>query len=111
VSIDVRELCPSCNGTGKVRPPVLIVEDIDNDLQLLIKIQKEKNLTLALHPFLYSYLITRFYPIKWMIKYKCRIKLQAKSTFQLLEYKFYSKNLGEINLWNQDDKKYLKYLD
>jgi ribonuclease G len=111
VSIDVRELCPSCNGTGKVRPPVLIVEDIDNDLQLLIKIQKEKKLTLALHPFLYSYLITRLYPIKWMIKYKCRIRLQVKPSFQLLEYKFYSKNLGEINLWNQDDKKYLKYLD
>ena len=111
VSIDVREMCPSCNGTGKVRPPVLIFEDIDNNIQLLIKIQKERNLTLALHPFLYSYLLTHFYPIKWMIKYKCRIRLQAKPTFQLLEYKFYSKNLGEINLWEHDDKKYLKYLD
>jgi len=111
VTIDVRETCPSCNGTGRVRPSVLIIEDIENNLQLLVQIQKEKSLTLALHPFLYSYLITRFYPIKWMIKYKCFIKLQAKPSFQFLEYKFYSKNLGEINLWDNDDKKYLKYLD
>jgi len=111
VTIDVRETCPSCSGTGRVRPSVLIIEDIDNNLQLLVKIQKEKNLMLAVHPFLYSYLIAHFYPIRWMIKYKCCIRLRAKTSFQFLEYKFYSKNLGEINLWSQDDKKYLKYLD
>jgi ribonuclease G len=99
VSIDVREVCPSCNGTGMVRHPILIIDDINNSLQLLVKTQKEKNLTLALHPFLHSYLSRRFYRIKWMIKYKCYIRLQAKKSFQLLEYRFYSKKLGEINFW------------
>ena len=111
VSIDVRETCPSCNGTGVVRPPVLIIEDIVNNLQVLVKIQKEKNITLVIHPFLYSYLKSHFYPVKWMIKYKCRIKLQAKTSFQLLEYKFFSKRLGEINFWEPDNKKYQKYLN
>ncbi len=104
VSIDVREMCPSCNGTGMVRPPILIIDDISNSLQLLVKTQKEKNLTLALHPFLYSYLIKHFYRIKWMIKYKCWIKLQARNSFQLLEYRFYSKKLGEINFWTPNEK-------
>ena len=111
MSIEMRESCPSCNGSGIVRPSVLIVEDINNSLQLLIKAQKEKNLILAVHPFLYSYLMTHFHPVRWAIKYKCRVKLQAKTTFQLLEYKFYSKNLGEINLWNSDNEKHLKYLN
>jgi ribonuclease G len=99
VNIDVREICPSCNGTGMVSPPVLIIDDIDNSLQLLVKTQKEKNLTLAVHPFLYSYLSKHFYRIKWMIKYKCYLRLEAKNAFQLLEYRFYSKKLGEINFW------------
>ena len=111
VSIDVRETCPSCNGTGMVRPPVLIVEDIENNIQLLVNAQKEKNLTLALHPFLYSYLVTHFYFFRWIFKYKCRIKLQPKASFEMLEYKFYSKKCGEINFWDNNDKKHLKYLN
>jgi ribonuclease G len=99
VAIDVRETCPSCNGTGMVSPPILIIDDIDSSLQLLVKTQKEKNLTLAVHPFLYSYLTKHFYRIRWMIKYRCYIRLQAKKSFQLLEYRFYSKKLGEINFW------------
>ena len=110
VSIDVRERCPSCNGTGMVKPPILIVEDIDNSLKTLVKTQKEKNITLVLHPFLYAYLTKRFFPLKWIIKYKCHIKLQEKSSFQLLEYKFYSKKTGEINFWKTDSERYIKYL-
>jgi len=104
VTIDVRENCPSCNGTGMVRPPVLIIDDICNSLQLLVKSQKEKQLTLAVHPFLHAYLTKRFYPLRWMIQYKCRLKLNSKSSFQLLEYRFYSKKLGEINFWTQPNK-------
>ena len=104
VSIDVRETCPSCNGSGMIRPPVLIVDDIRDNLQLLVKSQKEKELTLALHPFLHAYLTRHFYPIRWMIKYKCRLKLQPKNSFQLLEYRFYSKRLGEINFWTHPNK-------
>ena len=104
VSIDVRETCPSCNGTGMVRPPVLIVDDIVNYMQLLVTTQKEKSLTLVLHPFLHAYLMKHFYPLKWMIKYKCHIKLEKKNSFQLLEYRFYSKRLGEINFWSPNEK-------
>jgi ribonuclease G len=99
VNIDVRETCPSCNGSGLVRPPILIMDDIRNTLQLLVNKQKEKNLTLALHPFLYAYMKRKHYKIRWMIKYKCRLKFQPKNSFQLLEYRFYSKKLGEINFW------------
>ncbi|MDR1878081.1 MAG: Rne/Rng family ribonuclease [Bacteroidales bacterium] len=105
VNIDVRELCPSCNGTGMVRPPVLIIDDIENSLQLLVKTQKEKNLTLVLHPFLYAYLTRHFYALKWMFKHRCRLRFQSKNSFQLLEYRFYSKKVGEINFWSPNNKK------
>ena len=104
VTIDVRENCPSCNGTGMVRPPVLIVDDISNNLQLLVHSQRENNLTLAVHPFLHAYLIRHFYHIRWMFKFKCRLKLKQKKSFQLLEYRFYSDKLGEINFWTQPNK-------
>ncbi len=104
VNIDVRECCPSCNGTGMVRPPVLIVDDIENNLQMMVEQQKERNLILEVHPFLYAFLTKHFinYKMKWMWRYKCKLKLVAKESLQLLEYKFYSKNIGEINLWTPE---------
>ena len=106
VNIDVRECCPSCSGTGMVRPPVLIVDDIENNLQLMVEQQKERNLTLEVHPFLYAFLTQHLinYKIKWMWKYKCRLKIVAKESLQLLEYKFFSKNIGEINLWTPQQR-------
>jgi ribonuclease G len=101
VDIEVRECCPSCNGTGMVRPPVLIVDDIENNLQLVVERQKEKKLTLEVHPFLYAYLhqglISKRW--KWMWKYKCRLKIVARESFQFLEYRFFSDHIGEINFW------------
>ena len=104
VNIDVRETCPSCNGTGMVRPPILIIDDIRNTLQLLANQQREKHLMLALHPFLYAYMNRKLYRLRWMIKYKCWLKFYPKPSFQLLEYRFYSKKLGEINFWMPPNK-------
>jgi len=104
VNIDVRECCPSCNGTGMVRPPTLIIDDIENDLQLLLQQQKEEDLTLAVHPFLFSFLRRKKIRLKWLWRYKSWIKIQERKGFQFLEYKFYSKKHGEINFWTPKDK-------
>ncbi|MCL2132250.1 MAG: hypothetical protein FWH36_07360 [Lentimicrobiaceae bacterium] len=104
VNINVTERCPSCNGTGTVRPPVLIVDNIESDLQLLLKTQKEEKLTLAVHPFLFAYLRRKRIRLKWWWHYKSWIKVQERKDFQLLEYKFYSEKHGEINFRMPEDK-------
>jgi len=104
VSIDVRECCPSCNGTGLVRPPVLIIDDIENDLQLLLRTQKEDALTLIVHPFLFSFMRRKKIRLKWLLRYKFWIKIKERTSFQLLEYKFHSKKHGEINFWMPEEK-------
>ena len=108
VNIEVNERCPSCHGTGKVRPPVLITDDIENDLELLLQTQKEKKLTLTVHSFLYAHLRKKRIQLKWLLRYKTWIKIQERTTFHLLEYKFYSKEHGEINFWTPDDKQHNK---
>ena len=104
ITIDVTERCPSCNGTGMVRPPILIVDSIENDLQLLIRTQKENKLTLAVHPFLFSYLRRKRIRLKWWWQHKSWIKIQEHPEFHLLEYKFYSQKHGEINFWSPEKK-------
>jgi ribonuclease G len=104
INIDVTERCPSCNGTGLVRPPILIVESIENDLQLLIHTQKEHKLTIAVHPFLFSYFRRKRIRLKWWWQHKIWVKIQERADFHLLEYKFYSQEHGEINFWAPERK-------
>ncbi len=99
INIEVCETCPSCGGTGKVRPPILIIDEIENNLQILVQKNSEHYLELQVHPLLYAYLTRHLFSLRfrWMIKYCCRIKLRAIESFQLLEYRFFSNHVGEIN--------------
>ena len=36
LKINTAEICPSCNGTGKVQPTVLLTDDIDRDLDFIL---------------------------------------------------------------------------
>src|SRR4051812_38965370 len=55
VNINTQELCPSCNGTGKISSTILLEDEIEKNLNYLITHQ-HKNLTLAVHPIMHAYL-------------------------------------------------------
>ncbi|HEY2725922.1 MAG TPA: Rne/Rng family ribonuclease, partial [Parafilimonas sp.] len=46
VNINTSEICPSCNGTGKVSPTLLLVDEIETRLKYLVTHQ-HKNLTIV----------------------------------------------------------------
>src|SRR5215510_7404994 len=71
VNINTSEICPSCNGTGKISPTLLLVDEIENRLNYLVTHQ-HKNLTIAVHPILHSHLTKGIFSIawKWNRKYK-----------------------------------------
>ena len=37
VKINTAEVCPSCNGTGKINPSILLVDDIQRDLDFILQ--------------------------------------------------------------------------
>jgi ribonuclease G len=54
MTIEVLEKCPCCDGTGKVKPSILVVDEIENHISYLLREQNEKRLTLIVHPYLFS---------------------------------------------------------
>ncbi|MGL1888461.1 MAG: Rne/Rng family ribonuclease [Reichenbachiella sp.] len=96
LNIKTREVCPSCNGSGKVTASILVTDQIDKDIEHIMNKQNEKKLTISLHPYLYSYytkgLISR--QVKWYFKYKRWITLVEDSSMAILEYTFIN-SLGE----------------
>ena len=97
VNINTSEICPSCNGTGKVSPTLLLVDEIENRLNYLVTHQ-HKNLIVTVHPYLYSHLTKGIFSIawKWNRKYKTRIRIKANSDYYLTEFHFFDTHEEEI---------------
>lgn len=55
VSINTSESCPVCNGTGKISSTLLLEDEIEKRL-LYLTTHAHKNLTLMVHPIVYSHL-------------------------------------------------------
>ena len=98
--INTSETCPTCNGTGEVQASILYAEEIETNLDFLVKDGKEKSIALQVHPYLQAYftkgLISR--QVKWLFKYKKWIPVRAISANHLLQYSFVGKNNEEITL-------------
>jgi ribonuclease G len=97
VSINTSEVCPSCNGTGKVSPTLLLVDEIENRLNYLVTHQ-HKNLVIAVHPYIWSHLTKGIFSIawKWNRKYKTRIRIKSNSDYYLTEFHFFDAHEEEI---------------
>jgi ribonuclease G len=100
IKIDTSELCPNCNGTGKVQSSLIVTEEIDRDLEFVMQSHTRIKLSLKVHPFIEAYLKKGF-PSKrmnWWLKYGRRIKIEGVYDFSLLDYKFFDGNNDEIRL-------------
>jgi len=96
--IDTTELCPTCNGTGKIKSALLIQEDIENIIEYLIDKQLEKGFYLAVHPFIHAYLTKGIFSKQWgwVRRFHRWIPIVEKPNFAVVEFKFYNKNNDEI---------------
>ena len=89
-AIITSEVCPTCNGTGKVQASIVVADTIESSLEFLIDKQNERKLSLALHPFLHAY-FTKGLPsrqMKWYLKYKTWTKLVQDSSLALTDFRF-----------------------
>jgi ribonuclease G len=96
--IETSEQCPTCSGTGKIKSALLIQEDIENMIEHLIEKQLEKDFHLAVHPFIYAYLTKGIFTIRWMwfLRFHRWIRIEEKSNYAVVEFKFFKKNNDEI---------------
>ena len=99
MNINTQEVCPSCNGTGKISSTLILEDEIEKNLSYLI-MQKHSGLTVAVHPILFAYLTKGFFSIrrKWRWKYKQKINVVSNNNYHLTEFHFFDKNEEEIKL-------------
>ena len=91
--INTMEVCPVCNGTGKISSSVVIDEAIERRLSYYVTEKKLTDLTLKVNPILGAYLTKGLFSSvvgKWKKKYKCRIEVVTTTDFTVLQNEFYN---------------------
>jgi len=100
MNVQILERCPTCEGTGEIRPSILIIDEIENNISYLIREQNEKDLTLVVHPYIYAFLKQGWFGFtwKWRRKFNRSIKLKKNNAYHFLEYHFLNDNGDEIKM-------------
>jgi ribonuclease G len=103
MNIATKEVCPTCNGTGKITASILVSDQIEKNIEHLLVKQNEKNLVLALHPYLHAYFTGGFISprMRWYLKHKRWVTLVKDSSLAMTEFKFLNRDGEEIELANQ----------
>jgi ribonuclease G len=98
--VNTEEKCPTCYGTGKIRPSILFTDQLESKIDLMVSKLHVKKFYLHVHPFVAAYIKQGVWSqeMKWKMKYGfgCRIIPSQKMGF--LQYKFYGPNNEEIDL-------------
>lgn len=102
--VETRENCPLCGGTGEISPTTCIIEDIERDIEYLIRDVNARRFYLVVNPFVYTYLTASCQRMqwKWFFRYKRWIRIKSYDSMNFLDYRFYSSNGEEILLEDGD---------
>lgn len=100
VKINTTEVCPTCNGTGKIDASILLVDDINRDLEYIVRNRPKSKLKLRVHPYVYAYLKRglKSEQVKWFLKYNKWIKIEEDHKYHLTKYIFFDERNDEIRL-------------
>ncbi len=99
-SVETLEKCPACDGSGKIRPSIILIDEIESNLRYLIKEQMEPSLTLRVHPYVHAYLTKGIFSLqtKWFLKHRKWVRIYPSTSYHFLEYRFFNKLDDEIKL-------------
>jgi ribonuclease G len=100
VKINTDEVCPACQGSGKVNASVLVIEDIIRDLKYVLQSRPSAKFALHVHPFVHAFLTKGFPSQQWKLFFELKkwIPIVPNADFHIHEYRFMDGADDEIRL-------------
>ncbi len=100
MNIVTEEKCPTCEGSGKIKSSIILMDDIENNLSYILKEQAESKVTLCVHPYLEAFITKGLFSRqwKWFFSYGKKIRVKAMPSYHLTEFHFLNAKEEEIKL-------------
>ncbi|MFI3332926.1 MAG: Rne/Rng family ribonuclease [Rikenellaceae bacterium] len=88
---NTEDVCPTCQGTGKVQPTILLDKTIENQISFLVIDRKTKFINLRVSNYVEAYLNKGLFSLrrKWEWKYKCKIKVTTDQSMGIVDVGYY----------------------
>jgi ribonuclease G len=99
LDITTTEVCPSCNGSGKMSSTILLADEISNNVDFLMKQNKEKQLRLVVNPYVATHLKYPFLKsarMQWFRKYWVWVKIDSDPTVGFTSVHYFNGKEEEI---------------
>jgi ribonuclease, Rne/Rng family len=95
---DVTDVCPTCNGTGKIEPTVLLDKKIENKISYLTQDRKQKYVRLSVSPYVSSYLRRGLWPLRmrWMWRYKFWLSIVSDQSVGIVDAHYYDRKGNDL---------------
>ncbi len=90
---NVSDVCPTCHGSGKVEPTVLLDKKIENQISYRTLARKQKFIKLVVSPYVASYLRRGFISLRrrWEWKYKVRIQIVEDQSQSIIDVHYHDR--------------------
>ena len=87
---DIQEVCPTCGGSGKIEPTVLLDRKIANQLSLLAEEHGERYVNLVVSPYIAAYLKRGLVSLRtrWALRYGMYISITASQSAGMVEVQY-----------------------
>ena len=95
---NTEDVCPTCGGTGRVEPTILLDRKIENQISLLTVERGHKYIRLVVSPYVAAFLKKGFWSLrrKWSWRYKTHIKVVADQGVGMIEARYEDKHGNDI---------------
>lgn len=99
LNITTMEICPTCNGSGKISASIAIADVIEHTINNILQKQNEKGIVLTVHPYLHAFFTKGIFSrqMKWFLKYYKWVKIEKDSSLGLTEYQVINSQGEEID--------------
>lgn len=107
MDVDTSETCPSCFGTGHVKPSILFTDSLESKIDCLVNKHKVKKFALHVHPYVAAFINKGLFPLswKWKSKYSRGLKVIPNQNLAFLEYKFIDPDKNELDMKEEQEIK------
>ncbi len=99
IDITTTEVCPSCNGTGKIQASILISDEISTNVEFLVKQNKERKIRISVNPYVAAYLkqgLWKSLQFRWFREYWLWVKVEGDPALPFTTVRYFNSEGEEI---------------